>query len=237
MTDKKELIPMNPAGLLEMAVQQGADLDKMEKLMDLKERWDKDEARKSYIVAMSDFKADPPELFKDKHVSYATSKGVTQYDHASLGVLSSVIGEALAKHGLSHRWDIDQIEGGMIKVTCVITHVAGHSESVPMQSGADQSGGKNNIQALGSTTTYLQRYTLLSAVGLATKDMDNDGQTSEPIETISETQVTDLLAKIKEVGANEDQFLKVCKIESFDQLPANKYNKAINILQRRNKDG
>jgi len=54
----------------------------------------------------------------------------------------------------------------------------GHSESVTLQSATDDSGKKNNIQALGSAITYLQRYTLLSITGLATEDQDDDGKTT-----------------------------------------------------------
>jgi hypothetical protein len=43
-----------------------------------------------------------------------------------------------------------------------------------MSGEPDTSGGKNNIQAKGSTMTYLQRYTLNLALGICTED-DNDG--------------------------------------------------------------
>lgn len=166
----------HPANLVALAVQQGAELDKIEKLMELQERWEKNEARKAYVVAMNAFKENPPILYKTKHVEYDTNKGQVAYDYGDLGIISTDIGEALAVHGLSHQWKTEQLDGGLIRVTCTITHAMGHSESNFLQSGADQSGGKNNIQAIGSTVKYLQRYTLESAVGLATQDMDDDGR-------------------------------------------------------------
>ena len=71
------------------------------------------------------------------------------------------------------------MDAGMIRVSCIITHVLGHSEQVSLQCGADQSGKKNNIQAVGSTVTYLERYTLLAATGIAVKDQDDDARRSE----------------------------------------------------------
>lgn len=165
---------ITPMAMLQIAVEQGADLDKLTKLMDLHERYEKNEAKKAFVVAMSDFKANPPEIFKNKHVSYTTQKGKTEYDHATLDQVSIVIGVALSKHGLAHRWITEQVDG-RIKVTCVITHSMGHSESVSLQSSADDSGGKNSIQAIGSAVTYLQRYTLLAATGMAVQDQDDDG--------------------------------------------------------------
>lgn len=172
--------PATPAGLLQIAVQRGASLDELQKLMDLQERFEANEARKAYVAAMAQFKQNPPEIIKDKKVGYESKdgSGFVGYTHASIGNITSAIVEGLAKHGFSHRWETKQIDGGQIVVTCIITHQLGHSESTTLQSSRDDSGKKNNIQAMASTVTYLQRYTLLAATGLATKDdpFDDDGK-------------------------------------------------------------
>jgi hypothetical protein len=150
------------------------DIDKLQRLLDVKEQWEKNEARKAYVEAMAEFKKDPPEIFKDKTVSFRTDKGQTTYDHATIGnVVEKIVG-ALAKYGFSHRWVPNRAEGGMISITCVITHKLGHSEETTLEAGLDQSGGKNNIQAMISTKTYLERHSLLAATGLATKDQEDD---------------------------------------------------------------
>lgn len=170
---------MTPAHMLAIAVEQGADLDKLQKLMDLQDRWEAAQARKAYVAAMAGFKASPPKLTKNKHVRFQTSKGVTEYDHATHDEVTDKISTALAQHGLSHRWNIVQADG-RIRVTCILTHVAGHSEQVEMVSAADESGGKNSIQAIASAITYLQRYTLLGITGMSTGDAadDDDGRSA-----------------------------------------------------------
>ena len=45
-----------------------------------------------------------------------------------------------------------------------------------MAGPADTSGGKNPIQGMGSSSSYLERYTFLQTVGIIGDDMDNDGQ-------------------------------------------------------------
>jgi len=145
------------------------DVAKLAALLDVKDRWEKEEARKEFVSAMTAFKANPPEVVKNMMVNY----GTTRYKHASLDQASSVIGGALAEHGISHRWSVDQ-DGGKIAVKCVLTHARGHSETVSMQAPADQSGSKNAIQAIGSAVTYLQRYTLLAAAGIAVSNKDDD---------------------------------------------------------------
>lgn len=205
---------ITPMAMLQIAVQQGADLDKLQKLMDLQERWEASEARKAFVSAMSDFKANPPDIVKNKHVSFTTQKGKTEYDHATLDQVSLSIGTALSKHGLSHRWVTDQADG-RIKVTCMITHSMGHSESVSLHSAADDSGGKNSIQAIGSAVTYLQRYTLLAATGMAVQDQDDDGKGPDK-SILSDAQFQGfkkrIVAEITKEGAKKvwQEAVKVC---------------------------
>lgn len=226
----ENVIAITPMEMLQIAVQQGADLEKLKQLMDLQDRWEKNEARKAYVVAMNAFKKNPPDIYKTKHVQF----GDTQYDHAMLSNAAELIGAAMSKEGLSFRWDCEQLEGGTIRVTCVITHIQGHSERVALQAGADQSGKKNNIQALGSTVSYLQRYTLFAATGLAAKGVDDDGKSSE-IEYITESQAADLGALLDEVKANRVAFLDYFKIGKLEELPAKAYQQAVAMTEAKRK--
>ena len=205
------------------------DVDKLQKLLEVKERWDANEARKAFTAAMASFKANPPEILKDKHVSYTKKDGsVTAYDHATLGAICAAIIKGLSQHGISHHWDVAQSEG-RIKVTCILTHEQGHSDSVSLNSAADDSGGKNSIQAIGSAVTYLQRYTLFAATGLAAMDQDDDGKDTGT-EFITDSQALDLQAKAEEVGVNKANFLKFLKVSCLAELPASKYKAAIQAL-------
>jgi hypothetical protein len=168
-----------PADLVRYAMDSGADLDRLERLMDMQMKWEANEARKAYHLAMAQFKTNPPTIIKDKHVSFDTSKGRTEYDHATLGEVCEKIVAALAEHEFSHRWVPGKADNGCMKVTCIITHKLGYSEETELEAPFDQSGGKNNIQAMSSTVTYLQRYSLLAAVGLAPKEVpDDDGRSA-----------------------------------------------------------
>jgi|ERR1035441_3204186 hypothetical protein len=48
------------------------DIDKLQKLLEFKERLDANEARKAYTLALAAFKADPPTIRKNKHVHFDT---------------------------------------------------------------------------------------------------------------------------------------------------------------------
>lgn len=169
------LATATPGDLLRIAVENNADLDRLEKLMQLQERWEANEARKAFVTAMAAFKREPVEIYKRKQVGYKTREGdFVGYKHAELSDVTAAIAPAMAKHGLSFDWDIHQ-GSGTITVDCVVTHVMGHSKMVTMSGAPDNSGKKNLIQQAASTITYLQRYTLLAATGMSTKDEDDDG--------------------------------------------------------------
>ncbi len=72
---KKELglskVENSPAEMIRMAVAGNADLEKLEKLLSLQERYEANEAKKAYHVAMATFKANPPKIDKDKKVRKA----------------------------------------------------------------------------------------------------------------------------------------------------------------------
>lgn len=172
---QKAMQVTTPSHLLAMAVEQGADLDKLTKLMDLQERWEASDARKAFTVAMTGFKSEPVEILKKKNVSFSG----TSYNHAELSDITDAIGPALSRHSLSYRWDIRQDASNTITVDCILTHIAGHSERVTMTAPPDDSGKKNKIQQIASSTTYLQRYTLLAVTGMSTKGMDDDGREAE----------------------------------------------------------
>jgi hypothetical protein len=173
-----------PAVLLAMAVQQGADLDRLERLMALQERWEKNEAKKEADGAMSAFRGEPIDITKKKHVSYKLdSGGRVDYHHAELADITSAIGPALAKHGLTYRWDVQQTPNS-ITVECIVAHRGGHSHSVSMHAPPDNSGKKNPIQQIASTVTYLERYTLQAALGLSSRDDDDDGRGGDDVEEV-----------------------------------------------------
>lgn len=151
------------------------DMVKLERLLEVKERWDAAEAKKAFAAALTAFKAEPVEIFKRKEVGYKTKEGdFVGYKHAELSDVTDAIGPAMAKHQLSFRWDIHQ-NSGSITVDCIVMYVMGHSEKVTMTGQPDASGKKNAIQQQASTITYLQRYTLLAATGMSTKGQDDDG--------------------------------------------------------------
>jgi hypothetical protein len=227
MTEEKpkyEIEARSPAALIQAAISGNADLDKLEKLLALQERWEANEAKKAYVSAMAAFKASPPKIEKTKQVKFSTSKGVTEYKHALLADAAEKINKALSLHGLSAGWTTHQ-GGKEITVTCRITHAMGHSEETSLTASPDDSGGKNSIQSIGSTVSYLERYTLFALTGLASHDMDDDGDKGATAH-ITDEQVNELHALLTDNNRDIPKFLAYMKVEGLADIPAKKFGQA-----------
>lgn len=163
-----------PMQMLAIMTQRGVSMADLKDLVALAKDWEANHARKAYVEAMAAFKAEPIEILKTKPVKIPNGPA---FKYATLADVVDGVVSALSKHGLSHNWIVETND--IIKVTCVVTHKLGHSEKCEMSAPPDTGPGRNKIQAVGSTTTYLQRYSLMSLLGLAAKDMDDDGRAAE----------------------------------------------------------
>lgn len=152
------------------------DLDKLERMLAMKERMDAQNASRAYAAALSAARAEIPPIIKDATVDFTSQKGRTHYKHETLAGIAKTIDPILSKHGLSYRFRTDQGNGG-VRVTCIVQHMDGHSEETSLYGSPDGSGSKNSFQAVGSAVTYLQRYTLKAALGLSA-EVDDDAQSA-----------------------------------------------------------
>ena len=151
------------------------DVAKLEKLLEVRERWEAAEARKAFNEAFANFKAEAIQVIKNKTVSDGPLKGKA---YAELFSVVNAVTPLLSKHGLAHSWKLTKDDKDWIEVTCTLKHAQGHSESVSMSGSPDTGGAKNAIQARASTITYLERYTLKAVCGVAEQGDDNDGNGS-----------------------------------------------------------
>ena len=152
-------------------IKSGASLDSLKQYMDLKERYEANEARKAFVEAKSRFFAENIIVSKDKENKQYGSR------YTTLGNLVNTVRPFLGKHEFDARWEVEQ--GEEIKVTCVLTHRMGHSERVWMKVKPDTSGAKNSIQQIKSAITYARNLTFEAVCGLASTDenvnLDDDG--------------------------------------------------------------
>ena len=233
--EEKELISFedhSPAAMMMMAISKGMDLDKLEKFMELQTRWDANNARKQFHIAMSSFKANLPTVLKDKTNSQYKSK------YASEDALINTINPELSKNGLSATFEFPENQGDKITVICHITHAKGHRESVSLSGPVDNSGSKNPLQQIKSTTTYLRKATFEAALGIASSEnaADDDGNSSSAIQYITDQQKSNIVDMFNSLELSENQkanFFKLVNVEKddFDKILAKDFTKAVNALK------
>lgn len=187
-----------PDYLLRLAVERGADLSQIEKLMDLKDRHDAKEARRAYDAAFAAFKAEAVTILKGHKVTDGPLKGKA---YAELHDVVNAVTPALSKHSLSSSWKLTKDDKDWMEVTCYLRHVSGHEESVSMGGPPDAGGAKNAIQARASTKTYLERYTLKAITGLSEQEDDDDGRGGK--ETNARPIVDKWLAEVRKAKSEQ----------------------------------
>lgn len=218
--------PITPMDMLSRAVDRGADIATIERLAALAERFEQQAARRAFDAAISAAKAEIPVIIKN-------AKGHGDRAYADFAGIARTIDPILAKHGLSYRFRTHQDD--KIAVTCIISHRDGHSEETTLAAPADTSGSKNAIQSIGSTLTYLQRYSLVQALGLAAS-LDDDGAASgKATETIAAEDAETLREKLKAVNGNEEAFCKRYRVERLEDLSARLLAQAERDIQNKAK--
>lgn len=163
---------VSPSSLLRIAMDQGTDLDRMERLLEMQERWEKREAEKAYNAAFAAFKAEEIRIVRSKVRKEGPLKGQA---YAELSDYVDAITPALSRYGLSASWKPTRDEKDWIEVTCTLKHVGGHFETASMGGAPDTGPGRNAIQARASAVKYLERYTLQAVCGVADVGDDDDG--------------------------------------------------------------
>lgn len=219
----------SPAQVMMEAVSKGADLSQLEKMMELQERWERNEARKAYVEAMAAFKNDCPEIFKDKKNEQYKSW------YSSIDAIVNTVIPKLSEYGFSHNWQYGN-DGDLLKVTCVLTHRLGHSESASVTAPPDKSGSKNDLQQRKSTRTYLKIETFEAVTGIVSKENNlNDDGNAAGVLVITEKQLSTLRDMMSALDVKEDAFCTYLKVGDLETLPRAKYQQALTALKAKEK--
>lgn len=198
-------------------MEKNLDPSTVRELVAIQREYEANEARKAYSAALVGLKADLPTILAhDKLVAFNT----TRYTHTTLGAAVEAVTPHLINHGFVCNWypatDRD------VAVTCRLTHREGHFEEVTLRAPPDTKGSKNGAQAVMSTVTMLERYTLLALLGIATADMDEiDKAETQPdpgkIDSQRNLRAVGLLKKHGKTREQAEQFLGGKKVADWTE--------------------
>lgn len=160
--------------LLKMAVSKDLDVDKLEKLIELKNREDERKCKQ-------DFDRHFVEMQKEFTPIKRNKKG-DKGNYAPVDELQKKYGIIIANHGFSYTWNEENLDNGSLKTTMIISgygHTRSNQKVLPVYEPdkGSQSGKAimNVLQAEGTRSTYNCRYTFKAGFGITETDEDTDG--------------------------------------------------------------
>jgi len=208
------------------------DLDKLERLLEMRERVEAQQARKAYYAAMATMRPELPSIRKDGVIDIGRGKPIS---FAKWEDINDAIVPVLGSFGFSIFFNTDVLDG-RVRVTCKVAHELGHYEETTLTLPADTSGSKNAVQSIGSSVSYGKRYTASALLNLTSRDggpdRDDDGMAGGAAPLISSEQVhalKELIAKIGKPDA-ETTFCRYFGIETIFDLPAAQFARAKTAL-------
>jgi hypothetical protein len=225
-------------GLLAMierlATRPDLNIDVFERLLAARRQEEDRVAERAFNSAMSLAKGELTPVLKTRDVDFQSSKpGATRtkYKYETFADVARVVDPVFARHGLSYRFSVEQ-EGEQARVTCIVSHADGHSDRVKLAGKVDPgSTGMSPVQALGSALTYLQRYSLRAAIGLAA-GIDDDGRgaggTISPRITIE--QADELGRLFAETGRAPALVLKLIGVDAIPEMTVDQWTRAKDVL-------
>lgn len=175
-----------------VAMDKEMDIDKLERMLDLKRQWDADNARKSFSAAMAEFQARCPTINKSRRADRGRGGS---YQYAPLDEIMRTIRPHLDAAGLSVRFD-SEVNNAVVTAVCYLSHREGHTEvsrfAAPIDASKTREGNyiMNVTQQIGSANSYCKRYALCNALNLAGSEIDDDAQSASSQATIEHEPAT-----------------------------------------------
>ena len=211
------------------------DLGKLEGLMGLRERMEDRRAKQAFDNAIARAKGEIGPIVKNRTVDFTGGKGRTNYRYEDFAAVAAAVDPVLARHGLSYRFRSEQ-SGNRLKVICRVSHADGFGEETALEAQNDESGNKNAIQSVGSAVTYLQRYTLKLALGLAASN-DDDGRLGKDEDgdggMIDGDQLAQMQQLIAETKSNVGVFFLTLNCVGFSDMTTAQWKRGIALLNEK----
>lgn len=195
-------------GVIErVASDPNSDIAKLEKMLDMQERVLDRNAAQSFTADMAVMQGEMPRVFK-----LAKGHNIT---YARLEDINDTVRPVLQKFGFAITFNIEQPDIKGVRVTAILSHREGHTQTSSLLLPCDTSGSKNAVQAVGSTVSYGKRYTMCALLNISTGDDTNgfklgDVQGEKPLpqkQPISDDRLKKAINKIIGGEYSQDRLL------------------------------
>jgi hypothetical protein len=191
------------------------------------------DARTAYSAALAQMQPELPIIVERGGIKDRAGNVMSRY--ALWEDIVGVVTPVLSRHGFSLSFRTGN-DNGAVVVTGVLAHAAGHEERTSLTLPVDNSGSKNSVQSIGSSTSYGKRYTASALLNLRSGDTeDDDGARGGGAPLVTDQQAARIEALITEVGANRAALLEYLKVNAIVEIPAAKADGIIAKLEAKRK--
>lgn len=197
LEDQKALVRREPMDMIsvafEEAIKQGAAMEVVGRILD-QQRWMIEHQEKvAFIEAMSKFKDEVPTIIRSRIIR--DKQGDEKYKAVALEDVAGPLMKALLKHRITYRFKTDMLDNGSIKVTCYLRleRTAYEEQGSTLAAPPDISGGKDHLKGVGSTTSYLEKYTLMASCGVHVHGSDPE---AVPVDGLTQGEGSEWVDKI-----------------------------------------
>jgi hypothetical protein len=164
--------------LLQMAVDKNLDVEKLEKLIELKHREEELAAKIDFDHHFSEMQKQFPIVYKKKAVK--NDKGTILYKYCPLHVVERAFRKIIHDNGFSYRFGSHTGKEGTTQPYCTVSGW-GHEVETPLDIPLTKlTSATNKIQEYGAALSYGYRYAFCAAFGIVIAGEDDDAQTPDP---------------------------------------------------------
>ena len=156
-----------------------ADVAKLRELIDMQREMLREQARIQFEADFVEMQKELPIIAEKGEIKV---NGSIRSKFARHEDITEIVRPILAKWGFSLRHKNEQHDKTMT-ITAILSHRSGHQATDTFTCSPDNSGGKNDVQAMGSTREYGRRYTTESILNIVTRGQDTDAATPKAPET------------------------------------------------------
>ena len=237
--------PATVLGLIErIALDPRADAEKLERIMAMYERRKAGEAELAFNAAKARIlrKLASIRIVKSRSILHENEKSRPRkasfdFRYAPLEEIDKHLRPLLTEEDMDLSYSNEPSENGGVLIRGRLKHLpSGHYEDSFMLAPRDITGGKSDVQAVGSTNSFLRRYVACNIFNIVVVGDDDDGIGG----TVDADQTKTILALIEKTK-NGPKFLKYMKALNIEEagsleaavatIAARDYRKAISTLE------
>lgn len=211
-----------------MATNKDVDVVKLNALLDMKDRMLTKHAEIEANEAFARVLKNMPRIKKSGMIEY-NKPGIKPIPYGKWEDIIDAIRPIYEAENFTLAFDSEQREGGGITSIAILTHANGHIIKSRFSVPLDTSGGKQNVQGMGSSSSFANRYATRNMFNLVFEGEDDDGVKGGAV-FITVEQQCQLNALMEETKTEPVNFLRMFEITSVENVEKRDFPKLMNFL-------